>query len=100
MKSNVMLLNVLRYEKEGKKGTRLSLMFTDKESFTNGDKFKGFTAIDIFYNGHEVFEKVPYEWIGKPVIAYSKDVVNPVNPLRKKQVIYCLEHENNSIDLL
>lgn len=97
-----MLLNVLAYEKKetGKKGTRLALIFSEKESLQDTDKFKGFSEISLFYDGHEVFEKIPINWIGRPLIAYIKDVSSPSNPMRKKQVISCLEYENNSIDLL
>lgn len=102
MKTNIMLLNVLAYEKKetGKKGTRLGLIFSEKESLQDTDKFKGFSEISLYYDGHEVFNKIPVSWIGRPLIAYIKEISNPSNPMRKKQVISCLEFENNSIDLL
>ena len=102
MKTNIMLLNVLAYEKKdtGKNGTRLGLIFTEKESLQDTDKFKGFSEISLYYDGHEVFNKIPLNWIGRPITAYIKEVTNPSNPMRKKQVISCLEYENNSIDLL
>lgn len=102
MKTNIMLLSVLAYEKKEteKKGTRLGLIFSEKESLQDTDKFKGFSEISLYYDGHEVFNKIPVSWIGRPLIAYIKEISNPSNPMRKKQVISCLEYENNSIDLL
>lgn len=102
MKTNIMLLNVLAYEKKetGKKGTRLGLIFSEKESLQDTDKFKGFSEISLYYDGHEVFDKIPLSWIGRPLVAYIKDVSSPSNPIRKKQVISSLEYENNTIYLL
>lgn len=102
MKTQIMILNVLAYEKAetGKKGTRLGLIFAEKDSLTDSDKFKGYNEVSIFYDGHEVFNKVPLEFIGRPVTAYIKEIANPSNPLKKKQIISCLEYENNSIDLV
>ena len=42
MQTQIMLLNVLTYEKEGKKGTRLGFIFAEKDSLGETDKFKGF----------------------------------------------------------
>lgn len=100
MKTNVMLLNTNIFEKDGKTSTRLGLIFCEKDSLGNSEKFKGFKEISLYYDGAEVFNKIPMDFIGRPVTAYIKEVANPSNPLRKKQIIYCLEYENNSIDLV
>lgn len=102
MKTNILLLNVLAYEKKDtkKKGTRLGLIFTDKDSLQDAEKFKGFSDVSLYYEGHDVFNKIPVSWIGRPLTAYIKEISNPSNPMRKKQVISCIEYENNSIDLL
>lgn len=100
MKTQIMLLNVLAYDKNGKKGTRLGLIFAEKESLGSTDKFKGYKEISLFYEGHEVFNKIPIDIIGRPITAYIKEVTDPINPLRKNQVIHCLEDEKRTIDLL
>lgn len=102
MKTNILLLNVLAYEKKDtkKKGTRLGLIFTDKDSLQDAKTFKGFSDVSLYYEGHDVFNKIPVSWIGRPLTAYIKEISNPSNPMRKKQVISCIEYENNSIDLL
>lgn len=102
MKTNILLLNVLAYEKKDtkKKGTRLGLIFTDKDSLQDTEKFKGFSDVSLYYDGHDVFNKIPVSWIGRPLTAYIKEISNRSNPMRKKQVISCIEYENNSIDLL
>lgn len=100
MQTQIMLLNVLKYEKDNKKGTRIGLIFAEKDSLQESDKFKGFKEIGLFYDGHGVFDKIPKEFIGRPVTAYIKEITNPVNPLKKNQIISCIQYENNTIDLL
>lgn len=100
MQTQVMLLNVLKYEKNEKKGTRIGLIFAEKDSLQETPNFKGYKEIGVFYDGHEVFSKIPKDFIGRPVTAYIKEITNPINPLKKSQIIATLEYENNSIDLL
>ena len=100
MKVQVMLLNVLAYEKDEKKGTRLGLIFCEKDSVQDTVKFKGFTEVSLFYDGHEVFEKIPTDFIGRPVTAYITEKSNARNPFKKTQIISSLEYENNTISLL
>lgn len=99
MKVQVMLLNVLKYENEKGKGTRVGLIFCEKDSLQTTDKFKGFSEISLFYDS-DVFEKIPVDFIGRPVTAYIVEKSSSKNPLRKTQVINSLEYENRTIDLL
>lgn len=100
MKTQIMLLNVLAYEKEERKGTRVGLIFVEKDSLQDSQKFKGFSEINLFYDGHDVFNKIPTSFIGRPVTAYIKEITNPINPMKKRQIISSIEYENNTIDLL
>lgn len=99
MKAQVMLLNVLKYENEKGKGTRVGLIFCEKDSLQNADKFKGFTEVSLFYDV-EVFDKIPVDFIGRQVTAYIVERSSTKNPLRKSQVIKTLEYDNRTIDLL
>lgn len=102
MKTKIMILNVLAYEKKdtGKKGTRLGLIFTNEDSLQDVEKFKGFSEISLFYDGHEVFNKIPSNWIGRHITAYIKDISSPINPMRTKQIISSIQYENDTIDLI
>lgn len=100
MQTQIMLLNVLTYEKEGKKGTRLGFIFAEKDSLGETDKFKGFKEISTYYDGHEVFNKIPLGFIGKPITAFITEKKNPFNPMKSTQVISSLSYENNTVDLL
>lgn len=99
MKAQVMLLNVLKYENEKGKGTRIGLIFCEKDSLQNGEKFKGFNEISLFYDV-DVFDKIPVDFIGRPVTAYITERSSSKNPLRKTQIISSIEYENRSVDLL
>lgn len=99
MKVQVMLLNVLKYENEKGKGTRVGLIFCEKDSLQSTDKFKGFSEISLFYE-IDVFDKIPVDFIGRPVTAYIVEKSSTKNPLRKQQIISSLEYDNRIIDLL
>lgn len=99
MKAQVMLLNVLKYENEKGKGTRVGIIFCEKDSLQNSEKFKGFSEVSLFYDV-DVFDKIPTDFIGRPVTAYITERSSAKNPLRKSQIISSLEYDNRSIDLL
>jgi len=99
MNVQIMLLNVLKYENEKGKGTRLGLIFCEKDSLQSTDKFKGFSEVSLFYDA-DVFDKIPADFIGRPVKAYIVERASKSNPLRKNQIISSLEYENRTIDLL
>lgn len=102
MKFNIMLLNAMTFtsKKTGEVLSRVGYIFTDKETKTNGLKFKGYGEQCSFYSGTGAFEKVPFEWMGKQVLAHCEDRSYPSNPLETRKVIVKLEFDGKVIDLL
>lgn len=88
MKANIELIGLLKYEKDGKQGTRISYRFSDKEFFNNGSsgRSKGYSDLSIFVNGHEVYDKIPAEWCGKICILEYDEEPYPNNPFKRRTV--------------
>lgn len=85
MKANIELIGLLKYEKNGKKGTRISYRFADKEFLNNGDgRSKGYADLSIFAPNHEVYDLIPVEWCGKIVSLEYDEVPYPNNPFRRR----------------
>ena len=99
MKTQIMLLNVLKYENEKGKGTRVGLIFCEKDSLQSTEKFKGFSEISLYYDV-DVFDKIPTDFIGRQLTAYIIERSSKTNPLRKSQIISSLEYDNRTVDLL
>ena len=101
MKQEIIIDNVLKYvgKESGKPGTRISFRFTNKESFSNTEKFKGRPVVDLFYSGHEVFDKIPTELIDKKIMATFKEV-NSNNSLRYSRTIESIQDGLNVIRIL
>ena len=100
MREKITILNVLCYDKDGKKGTRLGFVFTGDDKLSNNDKYKGFTEISCFYEGHDVFNKIALDMIGKPVDVTLKSVADFKNPLNTRNIIDTIVYKGNVITLL
>ena len=87
MNTKITILNVLKYEKEGRKGTRIAIIFPDKNNIQSRDSFKGFADISVYYDNHDVFNAIPVDIIGRECEAILEEKVNPNNPLRRSTVI-------------
>lgn len=100
MKTKIMILSALAWEKEGKSGSRVDFILCDKDDFVKGDNFKGYTPVVQYYNGKKAFEAVLPEMIGQPLDANLKSIKSFKNPLETKQVIESVVYKDNVITLL
>lgn len=80
--------------------TRLGYIVADTSFRQNTDKFKGYPDLSIFYDGTEVFNKLPVEWFGVTLLATIENKPNPRNPLRENKVIKSLKLGSNVINLV
>lgn len=99
MKSKIMILNVLKYEKDGKKGTRLSIIFPGNDNVQETEKFKGFADVSLYYSNHDAFDIIPSEIIGQIVEATIEEKSNPSNPLRKTTTIISIAYKDKVYNL-
>ena len=100
MKMEIVVLNVLKYEKEGKKGTRLSFILADRKDIENSVSFKGMSDNAFYYSGHEVFDIIPIDLICQPgVVAVFEDKANVTNKFKKTTTIVSLIYNNKEYKL-
>lgn len=95
MKSKIVLLNVMRYGKEGgekKPTTRIEFAFTDVK---NEDNYKGSNVITSFVSGHSAFEKLSSDLIFKVCDAEFEIREDYYDPMATKKILKSI----NGIDL-
>lgn len=80
--------------------TRLGYVMSDPSFKQNTEKFKGFAELSAFYDGREIFDKIPVDFYGIPVIATLETRPNPRNPLRETKIIKSIKAGNNVISLV
>lgn len=92
----VELLNVIKYTtKDNRNRVILRFISLDKNSITTNSKFKGISIIEQYFDGFEVFDKLPQELFGTKCTITTKRVSSFSNPLQ--QVIKVVKV--NDIDL-
>ena len=93
----VELLNVIKYQtKDNRERTMLRFRSIDKDSFSDNSKFKGYSVIESYYDGYDVFDKIPKELFGVRVVINLKRLINPSNPLKQSLKVVKV----NDIDLV
>lgn len=99
MEEQITILNVLKYEKDGKSGCRLSFIYSDDSKKDNSKNFKGHAELSLFYDA-KVFDKVPLDAIGDPVVGTFKEIKDLRNPLKSRLVLEKIETDEAIISLL
>lgn len=102
MDVKIQLNNALLYNDKtsGKAKTRIGYVMFDENYLQFTDKFKGYNELSAFYDGVEVFNKIPNEFFGQVVTAHIDTRPNPGNPLKEYKLITELELDKNVICLL
>ena len=99
IQSEIMILNVMRYENEKGKGSRVSFILADNKQ--ESKNFDGYPVIDQFYKDDtSVFNKVSRDFILEPVIGTFKIQPGTKNPLKTNSILVKIENDNNAVDLL
>lgn len=80
--------------------TRLGYVMADPNFKQNTEKFKGYAELSAFYDGVEIFNKIPVEFFGVPCIATLENKPNPRNPLREVKVIKSIKCGNSVVNLV
>lgn len=87
MDLEIMILNKMTYEKEGKEKSRLGYFVIGEKGFSDNEKFKGYSDLSAFADDKRFFDLVPNEFIGQKCIAKIVDRPNPRNPMRMNREI-------------
>lgn len=99
MKSNIQILNVFKYEKEGSIRSCLSFHFVDDENKTTTNNFKGYADLKIYYNSSVAYDNIPLDIIGKIVEAEIVEKSSSYNPLRKTTSISSITYKGTKYNL-
>lgn len=76
------LINVIKYTtNDNRQRTIIKFISLDKDSISSNDKFKGIAIIENYYDGFQIFDKIPVDLFGKKVLLTLKKSTNPSNPL-------------------
>ena len=86
MEFEVELLNVVKYERKEDKSKRVMISYRlldPKALQTDSDKFKGYSVLTFYFDGHEVFDKIPSNYCGKACKFYTKKEVSVYDPTKE-----------------
>lgn len=101
MKAEIEIINLLKYDSEkAGKGTRLSFRMLGTQYLSNYKSLKGYEIKDCYFQGHEVYEKVPETFIGAKVVAEIIEDPNNTDPLKAKRIIKSLTCGEETIELV
>ena len=100
MKEKIIIQNILKFDNEKGKGTRISFYFAKPEAVAENKSYKGFTENVCFYRDTDVFDKLPIEIIGKSVDCTLKSVPSARNPMTSITMIESVFYNGSNIRLL
>lgn len=82
MKFKIMLLNVMKYEKDGQVKSRLGYIIPTQEAFSDRDKFKGYSELASYRNDDKYFSLIPKNFIGQMCDITITEKPNSANPMK------------------
>lgn len=82
MKMKIMLLNLMKYEKDGQQKSRLGYFIPTVEAFSDRDKFKGYSELASYRNDTKYFDLIPKNFIGQTCDVTITEKPNSANPMK------------------
>lgn len=84
MKLQIMILNTMKYHKEGETNwkSRLAYIIPTQEACSDNEKFRGFTELSSYRNDDKFFELIPKDFIGQKCDATIQEVPSKNNPMK------------------
>ena len=98
IQQEIIILNVMRYENDKGKGSRVSFILVDNRQTSKN--FDGYPVLDQFYDNTGVFDKITKEFVFEPVVGTFVVQPNRNNPLRTTSILSRIENDSNAVDLL
>lgn len=99
MKENIVILSILKFEREGVEKSRLTFIFADKDRMSISKKMKGYIDLSLYYEDTKPFDNIPSEIIGEVVQANLIEKPNKNNPLKKTSIIDSVIFNGQTYDL-
>ena len=100
MKEKIIIQNVLKFENDKGKGTRIEFYFAKPDAIANTKSYKGYSSNVCFYRDIETFDKLPVEIIGKTIDCTLKSIPSVKNPMTSITMVESVIFNGNNIRLL
>lgn len=102
MKMEIMILNTMRYRKEGEQTykSRLAYIIPTKDAFSDNDNFKGYSELSLYKNDASFFEKIPVEFIGQKCEITIEEKPSKNNPMKSYKDIIEVSCNEKTISLV
>ena len=99
MKEKILILNVMKYEKEGKQKSRVAFILADEKNISNREKFKGYSDLAFYYDGTAPFDVLPVDIIGQVVDGSFVEQSSASNPFKKSTILKEVEFKGQTYEL-
>ena len=100
MELDIMILNTMKYEKDGKEKSRLGYILTNSEANSNGERFRGFSELSHYRDDDKLFELIPRDFIGKKATARVEEKPSKSNPMKSYKLISEISCDGKTISLV
>lgn len=100
MKVDMMILNVMKYMKDGNAKSRLGYIIIEPTAFVDSEKFKGYSELSSYADDTKFYDKIPVSFIGQRCVATIIEKSSPSNPLRTYKEIGEIECNGQVISLV
>ena len=84
MKLQIMILNTMKYQKEGETNwkSRLAYIIPTPEAYSDNTKFRGYTELSSYRNDDKFFELIPKDFIGQKCEATITEIPSKNIPMK------------------
>lgn len=100
MKVDMMILNVMKYSKDGKAKSRLGYIIIEPTAFVDSEKFIGYSELSAYADDTRFYDNIPKNFIGQRCVGTIIEKSSPSNPLRSYKEIGELECNGQTISLV
>ena len=100
MNVEMIILNKMRYSKDGKEKSRLGYFLTSTESFSNRENFIGYSDLSVYSDDTRFFDKIPTDFIGQKCTAEVQEVPNALNPMKSRKEFVSITCNGKTVRLV
>lgn len=97
MKIDIELLNVIKYEKKEDKKPRTMITYRllDKSALQSDfEKFKGYSTLNAYFDGFEVYDKIPVELCGTACKLIVETKPSSYDPMKVTKIVKSINDIN------
>lgn len=102
MELEIMILNTMKYQKEGETKTksRLAYIIPTTDAFSNNTKFRGYSELSSYRDDDKYFELIPSNFIGQKCKVKITEKPSKTNPLKSYKEFTEISYNGQTISLV